>query len=157
MHWVMRNFKTYKGSDSSVCRKYLLHTSGLFGTGWAESAIPGETRKLRLVALEMGTEGRELFDWVTALAVKRCKLNKPYQMPSFRLIKIYTLHRNNGWLHGRGFSPKTLQFSPSFNSCTSLGWTNSGFTISNHQKSSAMNTITLCWKIRGNKQRTQCI
>lgn len=71
MHEEMRDFKTYDGSDSSVCRKYLLHTSGLFGTGWAES-VPGESRKLRLVALEMGTEGRELFDCVTALAVKRC-------------------------------------------------------------------------------------
>lgn len=69
-------FKTYEGSDSSVCRKYLLHTSGLFGTGGAESAVPGETKKLRLVALEMGTEGRELFDWVTALAVKKYR-DKP--------------------------------------------------------------------------------
>lgn len=33
---------------------------------------------------------------------------------------------------------------PSLNSWRSLGWTNSGLTVSNHQKSSAMNTITLC-------------
>ena len=34
---------------------------------------------------------------------------------------------------------------PSLNSWRSLGWTNSGLMVSNHQKSSAMNTITLCY------------
>lgn len=38
------------------------------------------------------------------------------------------------------------QHLPSLNSWRSLGWTNSGLTVSNHQKSSAMNTITLCCK-----------
>lgn len=56
--------ETYRGSESSAgCRKYLLETSGLL---WAEtdreaSVMPGVTWKLRLVALEMGTEGRALF------------------------------------------------------------------------------------------------
>lgn len=34
----------------------------------------------------------------------------------------------------------------SLNSWRSRGWTNSGLTVSNHQNSSAMNTITLCCK-----------
>lgn len=34
--------------------------------------------------------------------------------------------------------------SPSLNSCRSLGFTKSGLTVSNHQKSSAMNTIKFC-------------
>lgn len=48
-----------------------------------------------------------------------------------------------------------MHFSPSFNSCTSLGWTKSGFTISNHQKSSAMNTITLFCKTNKQQQKKQ--
>lgn len=48
--------KTYRGSEPSGCRKYLLQTSGLL---WL-SATPGLVRKLRLVALEMGTDGRAL-------------------------------------------------------------------------------------------------
>ena len=48
--------KTYRGSDSSGCRKYLLQTSGLL---WL-SATPGLARKLRLVAFEIGTDGRAL-------------------------------------------------------------------------------------------------
>lgn len=39
--------------------------------------------------------------------------------------------------------PRTRD-SPSLNSCRSLGFTNSGLTVSNHQKSSAMNTIMFC-------------
>jgi len=38
-----------------------------------------------------------------------------------------------------------IRHLPSLNSWRSLGWTNSGLTVSNHQKSSAMNTITLCY------------
>jgi len=48
--------KTYRASESSGCRKYLLQTSGLL---WL-SAEPGLSRKLRLVALEIGTDGRAL-------------------------------------------------------------------------------------------------
>lgn len=47
---------TYRGSESSGCRKYLLQTSGLL---WL-SAAHGLARKLRLVALEIGTDGRAL-------------------------------------------------------------------------------------------------
>lgn len=59
--------KTYRGSESSGCRKYLLQTSGLL---WL-SAAPGLARKLRLVALEIGTDGRALLGWATARAEQR--------------------------------------------------------------------------------------
>lgn len=53
---IKRCGKTYRGSESSGCRKYLLQTSGLL---WF-SAAQGLARKLRLVALEIGTDGRAL-------------------------------------------------------------------------------------------------
>lgn len=43
-----------------------------------------------------------------------------------------------------GEMAKLCLYLQSLTSWRSRGWTNSGLTVSNHQNSSAMNTITLC-------------
>lgn len=128
----------------ALCRSSFTDETG----EWRAEVEGGEARDTDLVYRQSTTanlaEKKFAYCPFKLPKLKGCLLSDDYL--SLKMISVKSKTMNNVESSSRG---RHLQ---SLNSWRSRGWTNSGLTVSNHQNSSAMNTITLC--CTGSKKHT---